>query len=78
MVFAMSKRREDDRWGPHAHCIVCGNAMPEGSKVCSEACQARFDEEQRKNKRNQKISYIFIGGMGLLIIVMFLIQYLLG
>ena len=72
----MSKRRDDDKWGPHNHCMVCGNAIPEGDKICSEACQSKFDGERKKYKRQQKMSYIFIGAMGIVIVVMFLIQYL--
>lgn len=72
----MSKRRDEDKWGPHSHCTVCGIAVPEGDKYCSEICEAKYTQEATNYKRQQKMSYIFIGAMGVLIIIMFALPYL--
>lgn len=73
----MSKRRDEEKWGPHAHCVVCGNAMPEGGKTCSEDCAQKFEEETKHYKRQQKMTYIVMFGM-IAFIALFLIlnQYL--
>ena len=31
---------------PHGHCVVCGKAVPEGEKFCSEECEASFKKMQ--------------------------------
>ena len=70
----MSKKY-DEKWGPHSHCLVCGNAIPDGEKTCSEECKAKLDLDQKKYKRNQKLSYIFIGLTGAVIIILFAASY---
>ncbi len=77
MVLQMSKRRDDDKWGPHSHCVVCGVATPENEKYCSAVCEAKYNQEAEKYKRQQKMSYIFIGIMGVLVILMFALPYLI-
>ncbi len=77
MVFQMSSRRDDAKWGPHSHCIVCGVAIPENEKYCSKICEAKYNQETERYKRQQKMSYIFIGIMGVLIVLMFLLPMLL-
>jgi len=72
----MSKKTYEERWGPHNHCIVCGNAIPEGKKYCSDLCKTKYEEELRKASRQQKISYIFILAMGALLVAMFILPYL--
>lgn len=64
----MSKRRDEDKWGPHSHCMICGNAIPEGDKTCSEECDKKYQAEANKYKRQQKMNYIFLAGMVHLII----------
>ncbi len=73
----MSKRRDEDRWGPHTHCVVCGVAVPENEKYCSEVCKAKYTREADSLRRQQKMSYIFIGLMGALVIIMFALPYIL-
>lgn len=74
----MSKKSYEERWGPHNHCIICGNAIPEGEKYCSDICKKKYEEELKKASRQQKISYMFIIAMGALLVAMFLLPYLLG
>ncbi|MDI9644770.1 MAG: DUF2116 family Zn-ribbon domain-containing protein [Candidatus Verstraetearchaeota archaeon] len=74
----MSKRSYEERWGPHSHCLICGNAIPEGEKYCSESCKLKYEEEMRKASRQQKISYVFIVAMAALLLIMFILPYLLG
>lgn len=57
--------------------MICGNAISEGEKFCSTECKAKFDVEQKKYDRNQKLSYVFIGGTGVVIVILFVISYLL-
>lgn len=74
----VSKRSYEERWGPHNHCIICGNAITEGEKYCSDLCKKKYEEELKKASRQQKISYIFIAAMGALLVAMFLLPYLFG
>jgi predicted nucleic acid-binding Zn ribbon protein len=34
----------------HAHCPVCGKAMPSDEKTCSEACMLRYNAMVKKRK----------------------------
>jgi len=72
----MSKRRDEDKWGPHSHCVICGNAIPEGEKTCSEECAKKYEGEANRYKRQQKMSYLFIAAMGGIVIIFFLLPYL--
>jgi predicted nucleic acid-binding Zn ribbon protein len=72
----MSKKWDENRWGPHGHCAVCGSAMPEGQKICSPECQAKYDKEVTKAKNSQKYNYIIIALMGASIIGFFVIMQL--
>ena len=74
----MSKKSYEERWGPHGHCIICGNAIREGEKYCSDLCKKKYEEELKKASRQQKVSYIFIVAMGALLVAMFLLPYLFG
>ncbi|MBC7120573.1 MAG: DUF2116 family Zn-ribbon domain-containing protein [Candidatus Methanosuratus sp.] len=74
----MSKKSYEERWGPHSHCVICGNAIPEGEKYCSEICKTKYEENLKNARRQQKISYFFIAAMGVLLVVMFLLSFLLG
>jgi predicted nucleic acid-binding Zn ribbon protein len=56
---------------------VCGVATPENEKYCSAVCEAKYTQEAEKYKRQQKMSYIFIGIMGVLVILMFALPYLI-
>uniref|UniRef100_A0A7C3FB93 DUF2116 family Zn-ribbon domain-containing protein n=1 Tax=Candidatus Methanomethylicus mesodigestus TaxID=1867258 RepID=A0A7C3FB93_9CREN len=73
----MSKKFEE-KWGPHSHCVICGIATPEGEKLCSEICKAKYKEEEEKYKKQQKFSYLFIGIMGAVVVIMFLLSYVYG
>ncbi|MDD1764584.1 MAG: DUF2116 family Zn-ribbon domain-containing protein [Candidatus Methanomethyliaceae archaeon] len=72
----MSRRREEDKWGPHSHCIVCGNAIAEGETTCSEECGKKYDNQANRYKRQKKMNYLFIAGMAGIIIIFFLFSYL--
>jgi predicted nucleic acid-binding Zn ribbon protein len=71
----MSKRRDEEKWGPHSHCIICGNAIPEDQKTCSEACAKKYETDLKKYKRQQNMSYLFIAAMGGIIVLFFAITY---
>jgi len=71
----MSKWK-DEKWGPHKHCKICGNAMPEDATICSSECEERYQAEEKRYKRQQKISYAVIGVSGAMILIFFLVSYL--
>ena len=71
----MSKRKDEDRWGPHSHCTVCGNAIPEGEKTCSDECAAKYEQELNKYKRQQRYNLLLIVGMAVLIVVFLFLAY---
>jgi predicted nucleic acid-binding Zn ribbon protein len=72
----MSKRRDEEKWGPHSHCVVCGNAIAEDQKTCSEACAQKYDAELKKYQRNKKMNYLFIAAMGGIIVIFFVVSFL--
>jgi len=74
----MSRRRDEEKWGPHTHCIICGNPIPEDQKTCSDACAQKYEADVKKYKRQQKMSYLLLFGMGAVILVLVLLPYLLG
>lgn len=52
----------------HAHCKVCGKAMPEDSPTCSPACATRRADTLR---RRQMLNYIFWGTALFLVVVLY-------
>ncbi|MBC7113365.1 MAG: DUF2116 family Zn-ribbon domain-containing protein [Candidatus Methanomethyliales bacterium] len=69
----MSKKKEE--WGPHTHCIICGNAIPEGEKTCSEECAKKYESEAKRYKQQQKMSYVFLILMGAAMVGFLLLSY---
>lgn len=51
----------------HAHCSICGRAIPYGDKTCGEACQAKLDDLNRRRKRTM---YMMYGLMGVAFLVL--------
>ncbi|WP_088335900.1 MULTISPECIES: DUF2116 family Zn-ribbon domain-containing protein [unclassified Methanopyrus] len=43
---------------PHSHCIVCGAAIPEGERFCSEKCRREYE---RRRKRAATIQWVIAG-----------------
>ena len=35
----------------HAHCAICGRAVPYGDKTCSKDCETKHDDLQKRRKR---------------------------
>lgn len=54
---------------PHGHCVVCGKAVPEGEKFCSDECEATFKKMQRAK---------FMQIIYMLILVFILLLFLYG
>jgi predicted nucleic acid-binding Zn ribbon protein len=46
----------------HAHCGICGKAVPFGDKTCGAECQAKLDD---LNKRRKRTMYMMYGLMAL-------------
>lgn len=51
----------------HAHCGICGKAVPYGDKTCGKDCQAKLDD---LNKRRKRTMYMMYGLMGLAFVVL--------
>jgi len=73
----VSKRRDEEKWGPHSHCLVCGNAIAEDQKTCSEACAKQYEADLKKYKRQQNMSWLFIAAMAAVIVIFSVVSYLL-
>jgi len=65
----MSKRRDEEKWGPHSHCIVCGNAIPEGERTCSGECASKSEEEAKHYKKQQHLGWYLMAALVGIIIV---------
>ncbi|MFX0043289.1 MAG: DUF2116 family Zn-ribbon domain-containing protein [Candidatus Hodarchaeota archaeon] len=48
------------KWGPHLHCPICGKAMPNDRKFCSQSCKDNYIEQDRKQKKKSRIQCIFL------------------
>jgi len=61
-----------ERIPQHAHCQICGKAIPYGETVCSDECREKYQEIVKKRKM---YIYIMYGALALLM-VMFILMYL--
>ncbi len=52
----------------HAHCKVCGKAVPRGDITCGKVCAAKRADTIR---RRQTLTYIFYG-VGILLLILLL------
>lgn len=41
----------------HAHCSICTRAIPFGDKTCSEECEKKFADLQKRRKRTVYLMY---------------------
>ena len=53
----------------HAHCGICGRAVPFGDKTCSKECAAKLEDLNKRRKRAMLMMY---GLMGLAFLVLVL------
>lgn len=49
-----------EKVGQHAHCHICGKAIPVDETLCSEECKQKFQAMLRKRKLLVYIMYILI------------------
>lgn len=61
-----------DRIPQHAHCQICGKAIPYGEIVCSDECRERYGALVKKRKM---YIYVMYGALALLLL-MFVLMYL--
>lgn len=61
------------KWGPHKHCPICGKAMPNDRKFCSQECRDNYLKDQKKQKKKGRYQIVFLVGM---MIVMFVFMFL--
>jgi predicted nucleic acid-binding Zn ribbon protein len=69
------KDKIQKKYGPHHHCIICGRAIPEGKKYCSQDCKDSATAYERKQKKKSRIQIYFFIGM---IIFMFIMIFITG
>jgi predicted nucleic acid-binding Zn ribbon protein len=68
------KEKIQKKYGPHHHCVICGRAVPEEKKYCSQECRDSAITYEKKQKKRSKIQmYFLIGIMAVMFIVMFLL-----
>ena len=41
----------------HAHCAICTRAIAFGDKTCSDDCQKKYDDLQKRRKRTVYVMY---------------------
>jgi len=61
-----------ERIPQHAHCQICGKAIPYGEIVCSDECREKYEALVKKRKM---YIYIMYGALALLLL-MFVLMYL--
>ncbi len=45
----------------HAHCRICGRAVPFGDETCSNACKGKIDDLQKRKRNMMYFLYAMIG-----------------
>ncbi|WP_456482903.1 DUF2116 family Zn-ribbon domain-containing protein [Methanopyrus kandleri] len=58
-----------ERVPPHSHCIVCGAAIPEGERFCSEKCRMEYE---RRRKKAATLQWVLAGALIALGVVLML------
>jgi len=56
----------------HSHCVMCSRAVPFADKTCSPECANKWDDVQRRRKRN----IYFLYAMMALAIGMLMLTYI--
>jgi len=55
---------------PHAHCQICGKAIPVSETFCSEECKEKYNSMMKKRKLMVYAMYALIA----VIVIMFMLQ----
>ena len=55
---------------PHAHCQICGKAIPVSETFCSEECKEKYNTMMKKRKLMVYAMYALIA----VIVIMFMLQ----
>jgi predicted nucleic acid-binding Zn ribbon protein len=61
---------ERHRITPHAHCKVCGKAVPEGRDYCSNEHRAQEDKAKQRQRRTTRI--FMLGFVALMVVILLL------
>jgi predicted nucleic acid-binding Zn ribbon protein len=69
------KKKLQNKWGEHSHCVVCGRAIPFDKTTCSQACQDKYKGAEKKKSRSNYTQIIFIV---VIMVVVLLIPTLMG
>ena len=68
------KEQLKQKWGPHAHCSICGKAIPPDKKFCAQNCRDKYLGYEMKQKKKGRIQLIFLLG---LMVFMFLLMFVI-
>ncbi|MFW6120408.1 MAG: DUF2116 family Zn-ribbon domain-containing protein [Petrotogales bacterium] len=49
-----------EKVGQHAHCQICGKAIPVSENLCSEECKQKYQSMVKKRKMLMYIMYALI------------------
>lgn len=55
---------------PHAHCQICGKAIPVSETFCSEECKEKYNSMMKKRKLMVYAMYALIA----VIVIIFMLQ----
>ena len=53
----------------HAHCTICGRAVPYGDKTCGPEDQAKLDGLQKKRRNTLLFMYAMMGLAAVLLVL---------
>jgi len=68
------KEQIKKKWGPHAHCTICGKAVPPDKKFCGQGCRDKFLGYENKQKKKGRFQMLFLlGMMGVMFFMMFFV-----
>ena len=63
------------KWGPHAHCSICGKAVQPDKKFCGQACRDKYLGYEMKQKKKGRIQMVFLLGLMLFMFIMIFFMF---
>ncbi|MHA1145689.1 MAG: DUF2116 family Zn-ribbon domain-containing protein [Candidatus Helarchaeota archaeon] len=71
---SQKKQKWIKKWEPHAHCQVCGIAIPINRQYCSNKCSGEYYKWKKKKEKKSKYTTFAMFGM-IIVMVIFMIIF---
>lgn len=72
------KDKIQKKYGPHEHCVICGKAVPESRKYCTQGCKDSATAYENKRKKKSRVQMYFFVIMIVVMIIILIVPGLFG